>query len=79
MLNFTKNVEILGRPGVARQLTVGATSASTQLTAGVYRISMRAVGADVRFLIKQGTGTAYASTSHFIADGRTSRFLSNKW
>lgn len=69
MATFKKNVEILGSPGVARQLTAGATSASTQLSVGVYRISMRAVGADVRFIIQEATGTANAATSHFIADG----------
>jgi hypothetical protein len=66
---FSNQVEPLGLPGVARQLTAGDTSASTQLTSGITRISMRAVGADVRFLIQQATGTADASTSHFIANG----------
>lgn len=68
-LSFTKNVEILGKPGVARQLAAGATSANTALTAGVFRISMRAYGADIRFAIGQGAQTASATTSHFIADG----------
>lgn len=68
-LSYTTNVEILGKPGVARQLSAGATSANTALTAGVFRISVRAVGADIRFAIGQGTQTASATTSHFIADG----------
>ena len=68
-LNSIKNVEILGKPGVARQLAAGATSANTALSGGVYRISMRAVGADIRFEVGQGTQTANATTSHFIADG----------
>lgn len=68
-LSKTPNVEILGAPGVARQLAAGASSANTVLSGGVYRISMRAVGADIRFEIGQGTQTANASTSHFIADG----------
>jgi|TARA_B100000085_G_scaffold68079_1_gene60837 hypothetical protein len=68
-LNYTQNVEILGKPGVARQLSAGASSANTALSGGVYRISMRAVGADIRFAIGQGTQTANAATSHFIADG----------
>ena len=67
-MNLTKNVEILGVPGVARQLTVNDTSAATQLTSGVKRISIRAVTADVRFLIQTTSGTASA-TSHFIAAG----------
>lgn len=68
-LNYTTNVEILGKPGLARQLAAGATSANTVLSGGVYRISMRAVGAAIRFEIGQGTQTASATTSHFIADG----------
>jgi len=68
-MSFTKNVEILGSPGVARQCTVGATSAYTQLGPNVYRISMRAVGADVRYEIAPTAATASATTSHFIADG----------
>ena len=67
-MTHTKNVEILGVPGVARQLTVNDTSASTQLTKGAYRISMRAVTADVRFLIQPTSGTA-DTNSHFIAAG----------
>ena len=65
-MNLTKNVEILGVPGVARQLTVNDTAASTQLTAGVKRISIRAITADIRFLIQPTAGTA-SGTSHFIA------------
>ena len=68
-MSFNQNVEILGRPGVARQLTAGATSSSTQLSPNVYRISMRAVGANIRFILEQGPGTANADTSHFIGDG----------
>ncbi len=68
-LSFTKNVEILGKPGIAHQLAAGAASANYALTAGVFRISMRAVGADIRFAIGQGAQTASASNSHFIANG----------
>ena len=68
-LSYTKNVEILGKPGVARQLAAGSTSSNTELTSGVFRISMRAVGADIRFEIGQGAQTASATTSHFVADG----------
>ena len=38
------------------------------MTAGVFRISMRAVGADIRFSIGTGAQTATTS-SHFIANG----------
>ena len=68
-LSYTKNVEILGKPGIAHQLAAGAASANYALTAGVFRISMRAVGADIRFAIGQGAQTASATASHFIADG----------
>ena len=67
-LSFTDRVEPLGKPGVARQLAAGSTSTNTALTAGVFRISMRAVGADIRFSIGAGSQTA-TSTSHFIANG----------
>ena len=65
-MSFTKNVEPLGAPGVARQLAAGASSANTALTDGVYRVSIRAVGADIRFEIGSGAQTANANTSHFI-------------
>ena len=61
-------VEPLSVPGVARQLAAGAASANTALTASCRRISIRAVGADIRFAIGTGAQTATAS-SHFIADG----------
>ena len=67
-LNFTDRVEPLGQAGLARQLTAGSTTSNTALTAGVFRISMRAVGADIRFSIGTGTQTATTS-SHFIANG----------
>jgi hypothetical protein len=61
--------EPLKVPGVARQLAAGATSASTELTASCRFITMRAVGADIRYAIGVGSQTANASTSHFIANG----------
>jgi len=60
--------EILGSPGVARQLAVGGSSANTALTPTARRLSMRAVGCDVRFAIGVGAQTA-SSATHFIADG----------
>ena len=54
--------------GTARQLAAGASSANTALTATVSRVSIRAVGADIRFSIGTSAQTASAS-SHFIADG----------
>lgn len=61
-------VEPLSVPGVARQLAAGAATVNTALTASCRRISIRAVGADIRFAIGTGAQTATA-TSHFIADG----------
>jgi hypothetical protein len=60
-------VEPLGIPGVSRQLTATATSASTALTANISRISIRARSCDIRFVVGVGTQTAIATTSHFIA------------
>jgi hypothetical protein len=59
--------EPLGAPGVARQLAAGATSANTALTSTCRRISMRAVGADIRYAIGSSAQTASA-TSHFIGN-----------
>ena len=67
-LSFSDRVEPLGKPGLARQLAAGSTTSNTALTAGVFRISMRAVGADIRFSIGTGSQTA-TSSSHFIANG----------
>ena len=68
MANFNDKVEPLGKAGLARQLSAGSASANTALTVGVTRISMRAVGADIRFAIGTTAQTATAS-SHFIANG----------
>ena len=63
-------VEILGVPvNPAKQLVAGSASSSTALTSTVQRISMRAVGADIRFSIGTGTQTANGNTSNFIANG----------
>ena len=62
-------VEILGVPSTARQLTAGSASSNTALTSTTQRISMRAVGADIRFSIGVGTQTANGNTSNFIANG----------
>lgn len=61
-----ESVEVLGIPGIARQLTAGATSANTALTATISRISIKALTADIRFSIGGVAQTATA-TSHFIA------------
>jgi hypothetical protein len=61
--------EPLGIPGVARQLAAGASSANTELTSTCRRISMRAVGADIRYAIGSSSQTANASTSHLIGIG----------
>jgi len=61
-------VEPLGQAGTARQLSAGSVSANTALTVNVERISMRAVGADIRYSIGYTAQTA-TSTSHFIANG----------
>ena len=62
-------VEILGVPSTARQLPAGSASSNTALTSTTQRISMRAVGADIRFSIGVGTQTANGNTSNFIANG----------
>lgn len=59
--------EPLGIPTVARQIIVSTVSASATLTATCKRISIRARGCDMRYVVGVGAQTANASTSHFIA------------
>lgn len=68
-MSYITTVEFLGKPNTARQLAAGATSTNTALSNHITRVSMRATGADIRFEIGEGTQTAYATTSHFIAEG----------
>tara|TARA_R100001594_G_scaffold81638_1_gene116151 strand:+ start:630 stop:953 length:324 start_codon:yes stop_codon:yes gene_type:complete len=58
----------LRKPGVARQLAAGSTSANTALTSTCQRISIRAEGADIRYAIGTSSQTANGNTSHWIAD-----------
>ena len=66
---YDNSVEPLGKAGAAKQLTAGSASANTALSTSVRRISIRAVGADIRFSIGTGTQTANGNTSHYIANG----------
>ena len=59
----------LRKPGVARQLAAGSSSANTALTSTCERISIFAVTADIRYLIGTSAQTANAGTSHFIKTG----------
>lgn len=65
---YASIVEPLGLPLVARQLSAGAASANTALTESCRRISVRAVGADIRYSIGSTAQTATTS-DHFIANG----------
>ena len=58
--------EILGQPSVAWQLAVTTASASQALTTTCRRVSIRARGCDMRYVVGTGTQTANATTSHFI-------------
>jgi hypothetical protein len=68
MASIPNKTDTLGSPITARQLSAGATSTNTALSVNTRRITMRAVGADIRFSIGTGSQTATA-TSHFIANG----------
>ena len=59
----------LRKPGTARQLAAGSSSANTALTSTCERISILAVTADIRYLIGTSAQTANAGTSHFIKTG----------
>lgn len=67
-IDFTTRTRVVTQPGVARQLPAGAASANTALTSTCRRISIRAVGSDIRYAIGSTSQTASA-TSHFIASG----------
>jgi hypothetical protein len=60
--------EPLGIPAVARQLSAGSSSANTALTTTCRRISIKAIGADIRYAIGSTSQTASATT-HFIGNG----------
>jgi len=62
------DVEPLGLPTVARQLSAGSSSANTALTTTCRRISIKAIGADIRYAIGSTSQTASATT-HFIGNG----------
>jgi len=65
---YVEAVEPLGIPAVARQLSAGSSSANTALTTTCRRISIKAIGADIRYAIGSSSQTASA-TSHFIGNG----------
>ena len=62
------DVEPLGLPTVARQISAGSSSANTALTSTCRRISIKAIGADIRYAIGSTSQTASATT-HFIGNG----------
>ena len=71
-------VEILGEVGAAKQRSATTTSANITLTSGTRRVSIKAVGADMRYVIGDpefNTASppvaqiAATTTSHYIADG----------
>jgi len=61
-------VDTLATITLARQLSAGAESANTALTATCRRISIHARLADIRYAIGTGAQTA-SGTSHYIAMG----------
>ena len=61
-------VEILGEVGTAKQRSATTTSANIALTSTTKRVSIKAVGADMRYEFGGSTITA-TTTSHYIADG----------
>ena len=62
-------VEILGEVGDAKQLSVLSTASAYKiLTSTTRRVSIKAVGADMRYAFGGSTIEA-TTTSHYIADG----------
>ncbi|MNK96244.1 hypothetical protein D3C87_1165140 [compost metagenome] len=68
------SANVLKQPLAARKIQVTAVSAEVQLTAATKRVSMYARGCDCRFRISAATGTAIATTDHFIAAGERLEF-----
>ena len=62
-------VEILGEVGTARQRSATTTSAYTELTSTTRRVSIKAVGADMRYRFGTSASDTASTTSHYIADG----------
>jgi len=64
-------VDMLARPGAAKQLATDTSTTSNRvaLTAGTRRVSIFARGADQRFSLGSGTVTVSASASHFLGQG----------
>ena len=63
-----KQIEILGEVGAAKQRSATTTSARIALTSTTRRVSIKAVGADMRNAFGGSTIEA-TTTSHYIADG----------
>jgi len=61
-------VDSLGLPVTARQLSSGGTSTNVALTVGTARISIYARSADIRYSVGAVAQTA-TSSSHYIAQG----------
>ena len=61
-------VEVLGEVGAAKQRSASTTSANIALTSTTKRVSIKAVGADMRYEFGGSTIEA-TTTSHYIADG----------
>ena len=71
-------VEILGEVGTAKQRSATTTSANIALTSTTRRVSIKAVGADLRYVIGDPEFNSATppvaqieatTTSHYIADG----------
>ena len=62
-------VEILGEVGTAKQRSATTASAYIALTSTTKRVSIKAVGADMRYEFGTTTAVEATTTSHYIADG----------
>lgn len=62
-------VEVLGEVGTAKQRSATTTSAYIALTSTTKRVSIKAVGADMRYEFGTSTAVEATTTSHYIGDG----------
>ena len=66
--NHSFNVEPLGRPTAAHQITLGGSAVDQVLSSSCNRISIKATGCACRYLVgNNDQSSSLSATSHFIA------------
>lgn len=69
-----QKADILPKIGASRPLAASGTSARVAFTTGLVRVSIKARGAALRYLLGDNTVTASATTSHYLDAGERIEF-----